>query len=55
MHTRDTVVRVCSVLHCAKNQNCTRTCDTCFGDATGLPVPVLNPTDIMSSEYSLGV
>ena len=33
---------------CAKNQNCTRTCDTRFGNTTGLPVPVFNIHSIHS-------
>ena len=38
MNTHDTVVQVCSVSQCAKNQNCTH-----FGNTTGLPILVLNP------------
>jgi hypothetical protein len=44
VNTRDTAVRVCGVSRCAKNQNRTRTRDTHFGNTTGLPVPVTNPT-----------
>ena len=30
------------MLRCAKNQNCTHTHETCFGNTAGLPTPVLN-------------
>jgi hypothetical protein len=43
VHTRDTAVQVRGVLRCAKNQNCTHTHVTRFGNTAGLPVPVLNP------------
>ena len=46
VNTCDTVVRVHSVLRCAKNQNCTHTRDTRFGFTAGLPVPVFNPKDM---------
>jgi hypothetical protein len=42
--TRDTAVQVRGVSQCAKNQNRTHTCDTRFGNTTGLPVPVTNPS-----------
>ena len=45
MNTRDTAVRVCGVLRCAKMQHRTHTRITRFGRTAGLPVPVRNPTD----------
>ena len=46
VNTHDTVVRVCSVLQCAKMQHRTHTRDTHFGNTAGLPVPMFNPTDL---------
>ena len=42
MNTCDTVVQVCGMLWCAKNQNHTCTWDTHFGNTAGLTVPMLN-------------
>jgi len=42
MNTRDTVAWVHCVLWCAKIQYCT--CVTRFGNTTGLPIPMVNPT-----------
>jgi len=43
MNTCNTAVWVHGVSQCAKNQNCTHTHGTRFGNTTGLPVPVTNP------------
>jgi hypothetical protein len=43
VNTRNTTVQVHSVLWCAKNQNCTCTHTTHFGNTMGLPIPALNP------------
>ena len=43
MNTRDTAVRVCGMLRCAKICYRTRTHATRFLNTTGLPIPVLNP------------
>ena len=44
MCTHDTAVQVCSILQCAKIQDHIHTHNTCFGNTTGLPISVLNPT-----------
>ena len=44
MNTRNTAVRVRSILRCAKVHYHTRTRVTRFKNTAGLPVPVLNPT-----------
>ena len=43
MNTCDTVVQVCGMLWCAKNQNHTCTRNTHFGITVSLHVPVFNP------------
>ena len=44
MHTCNTAVQVHGVPRCAKIHYCTRTHATRFGNTTGLPIPVFNPT-----------
>ena len=38
------------MLQCAKIQNHTHTCDTCFGKHHGLPIPVLNPVRVIPNQ-----
>jgi hypothetical protein len=53
MDTRDTTVRVCGILRCAKVTYRTRTRDTRFGNTAGKPVPVAKPRYNLSIWSSL--
>ena len=50
VNTCDTTAWVRGMSWCAKNQNCTHTHETHFGNTAGLPTPVLNAT---AGAYSL--
>ena len=50
MSIRHTATWVHGVSQCAKNQNRTCTHSTHFGNTTGLPIPVLNPRQLIKHE-----